>query len=56
MMQEHNTHSHTHTHVHMDILLLTLFFTSMEAPASSSNLTMSALQKWAANMSGVSLF
>ena len=36
-----HTHTHTHTHVHMDILLLTLFFASIEAPASSSTLTVS---------------
>ena len=54
-MQEHNKRTHTHTHVHMDILLLTLSFASVEAPASSNNLTISALPFWAANMSGVRL-
>ena len=38
-------HPRTHTYytVCVDILLLTLIFGSTEAPASSSNLTMSAL-------------
>ena len=42
-MEEYNTHTNTqtNTHVHMDSLVLTLFFASMEAPASSSNLTVS---------------
>ena len=53
MMQEYNTH--THTHVHMDILLLTVVFASVEAPASSSSLTVSAVPYWAANMSAVLL-
>ena len=44
MMEEYDTH----THVHMDILLLTLLFGSVEAPASSSNLTTSALPLLAA--------
>ena len=54
-MQEYNTHIHTHTHVHMNILLLTLFFASMEAPASISNLITSTLPLRAANMSAVLL-
>ena len=58
MMQEYNTHTntHTHTHVHIDILLLTLFFASIEAPASSNNLIILALPYMAANRSEVSLF
>ena len=57
-MQEYNTHTNTQTdtHVHMDILLLTLFFASMEAPASRSTLTVSALPLLAANRSEVILF
>ena len=35
------THTHTHTHVHMDILILTLFFASIEAPATRSTLIIS---------------
>ena len=56
-MQEYNTHTHTHTqtHVHMDILILTLFFASVEAPASRSTLITSALPLQAATMSAVSL-
>ena len=56
MMQEYNKHTHTHTHVHMDILSLTGPFASIEAPASSSSLTVSAVPYWAANMSAVQLF
>ena len=39
MMQKYNTHRHRH--VQMDIPLLTLFFASVEAPASSNTLTVS---------------
>ena len=53
MMEEYN--KFTHTHVHMDILLLTKSFASVEAPASSSNLTVSALPLEAANISAVLL-
>ena len=38
-----HTYTHTHTHVHMDILLLTGPFASVEEPASSSTLIISAL-------------
>ena len=59
MIQEYNahahTHTHTHTHVHMDILLLTLSPASIAAPASISNLTVSALPFSAANMTAVLL-
>ena len=48
-MQEYNTH----THVQMDILLLTVDFASMEAPAPSSNLIMSAVPFMAAHMRAV---
>ena len=51
-MQEYNTN----THVHMDILLLTLSFASVEAPALSNNLIMSALPLLAANMRAVLLY
>ena len=50
-----HTHTYTHTHVHMDILLLTAFFASVEAPASSSNLTTSAVPYLAAHVSAVQL-
>ena len=52
-MQEYNTN--THTHVHINILLLTVDFASMEAPASSSTLTVSALPLMAAHMRAVIL-
>ena len=39
----------------MNILLLTLFFASMEAPASINNLIVSALPLRAAHVSAVSL-
>ena len=54
-MEEYKTHTHKHTHVHMDILLLTVVFASIEAPASSSNLIISALPFWAAHRSEVQL-
>ena len=44
----------THTYVNMDILLLTLFFASIKAPASSSNLTTSEWPLKAAMIRGVS--
>ena len=44
---------HTYTHIlHMVILLLTLSVASTEAPAPSSNLTVSALPRRAANKEG----
>ena len=50
-MQEYNTH----TNAHMDILLLTLFFASIEAPASSNTLTVSEWPLAAAHRSEVQL-
>ena len=55
MMEEYNTFANTKTHARMDILLLTTSFASVEAPAFSSNLTVSALPLEAANMSAVLL-
>ena len=49
MMEVYNTH----TYVNMDILLLTLFFASIKAPASSSNLTTSEWPLEAAMIRGV---
>ena len=48
-----HTHSYTHIYVHMDIHLLTLFFASIKAPASSSNLTTSEWPLEAALIRGV---
>ena len=53
MMQEYSTHKHTNTPVHIDILVLTPSFASVEAPASSNNLTISALPVLAAQMRAV---
>ena len=56
--EEYNTHTHIHTHTcakHIDILLLTLFFASISAPASRSNLTESPLPFSAANIRAVLL-
>ena len=54
-MEQYNTHTHTHVHMDMDFLLLTSSFASIEAPASSNTLRVSALPLWEANMRAVLL-
>ena len=65
MMEEYpsphtHTHTHTHTHIHthiyvnMDIVLLTVFFASIEAPASIRTLVTSLWPSRAACMRAVS--